>query len=391
MKTQNDFKTKGKVSFFTKCLAVYFMLVVCDIFNVAGLGTILKLYAVALIAIWVLQIKEARIALDSTFFLQIGYIALCFLSLAYSISLPSSLSAFTTLAMNFGLVILCQSIEFSEIEVKVLRRSLIIGGVIVFIASFFFADFSEAGRLTIKIAGDSADQNELNGYLLFAFSYFVYAVINNSGNKILNFVAICLFLGFALLTGSRGALLALAAVAITLLLIKVRKSKKDIIKVVLFILILLICIQFILSLLPEDVAIRFSLEYIEDTGTTSRTKIWEALLTRFFNDDLFSILFGKGIFTTPIYNTYDDHVAHNTFIDILIGTGFVGLLFYVMLIISMLKKAWKSENYMLFAALCGFIVMMLSLTLVTYKPIFNSLIIIEIAYRTFKKGKSEKV
>lgn len=365
------------------------MLMLCDIFNIAEAGTILKFYAIGLIFVSIFYLRNAIVVMDATFIAQIGYIGLCFISLSYSISFNSSLSTLITLVMNFGLVILCQSIKFTEHEVGTLKRSLVIGGAIIMIASLFFADFSEAGRLTIKILGDSADQNELNGYLLFAFGYFAYSAINNKKNKLLSFVALFLILLFVFATGSRGALLSFLAIITALLLIKARGSRKNIIRVIVFILLLLIALQFILSLLPEDIAIRFSLEYIEDSGTTSRTKIWDALLTRFFKDDTFTLFFGKGFHTTAIYNTYDDHVAHNTFIDVLIGTGFVGLLLYAVLIISILKKAWDSENYMLFATFCGFVVLMMSLSLTTYKPIFNTFIIVEIAYRTFTRNKQK--
>lgn len=366
------------------------MLMLCNIFNIGGMGTILKFYAIGLLAISIFHLRKATVVLDATFIAQIGYLFMCFISLYYSISFKSSLSALITLAMNLGLVILCQITNFTEHEVNVLKKSLIWSGIIILAASFFFADFSEAGRLTIKILGDSADQNELNGYLLFAFGYFVYEVINSPKHKIFNTSMIFVFLLFVFLTGSRGALLSLLLIATVLLLVKAKGNKKNIIKVLLFVLVLLIALQIIPSLLPEELAIRFSLDYIEETGTTSRTKIWDALLTRFFKDDTFSILFGKGLSTTVLYNTYDNHVAHNAFIDILIGTGFVGLILYLIVIISLLIKAWKSENYILFATLCGFIVMSLSLSLTAYKPIFNAFIIIEIAYRTFERNKQEK-
>jgi len=384
-------KTKEKSTFFTKCLGLYFVLMLCDIFSLAGVGTILKFYAIGLLVVSFFYLQKSIIVLDSTFVSQLAYIAMCLFSLFYSISFKASLSALITLLMNYGLVILCQSIKFSEFEVKLLQKSLVCGGILVLIASLFFADFSEGGRLTIKILGDSADQNYLNGYVLFAFSYFVYEVINTSKKKILNFAALFLLLLFVFATGSRGALLAFLAIIAILLLVKVKGSWKNIIKVSFLILILLIALQIILSLLPKEIAIRFSLEYIENTGTTSRTEIWNALLSRFFNDDLFSIMFGKGLSTTPLYNTYDDHVAHNAFLDILIETGFVGLLFYIILVVSMLKKAWKSENYIFFATLCGFIVMSLSLSLTAYKPIFNAFIIIEITYRTFERNKHGKI
>ena len=383
-----DIKSREKISFFAKCLCVYFALMLCNIFSIAGLGTILKLYAVFLLVISVRYLPQARVRFDTTFVSQIGYLLICFFSLLYSINLDQSLSTVITLAMNFGLVIICQSIRFSPLEVKMLQRSLYLGGILVLISSLFFADFSTANRLTIQIMGDAADQNFINGYLLFAFSYFVYQAINGRKLKVLNIAIVFLFLLFTFATGSRGSLLALLSVVAILLLIKVLNRKKDILKVLIFVIILLMAFSVILSILPEDVAIRFSQDYIEENGTTSRSEIWTALLTRFFNDDLFSLLFGKGVETAVYYNNYDDHVAHNVFIEVLIGTGFVGLTFYCLIIFSIFKKAWLSKNYIEFAAFFGYMIMCMSLSLTSYKPIFNAIMIIEISYRSFVRSNT---
>lgn len=379
-------RMREKSTFFTKCLCLYFMLMVCNIFSIAGMGTILKFYAIFLLVISIANFRDVTIVFDSTFISQIMYLFICTCSLLYSINFQSSLSSFSMVLTNFGLVILCQSIKFSEFEVNALKKSMIWSGIIVLFTSLFFSSFSAEGRLTIEIFGYSADHNELNGYILFAFAYFVYQLINSSKKKIFNLTIVFAFLLFTFATGSRGAMVSILSIVVILLLIKVRNNKKDILKVLLFVIIFLIAFSVIFSILPEDVARRFSLDYIEEHGSTSRTDIWEALLTRFFNDDLLSQLFGKGIGTTVAYNTYGDYVAHNLFIEILIGTGFVGLLFYIILLISMLKKAWKSENYIVFAVLCGFIIISMTLSTTTYKPIFNIFMITEISFRTFSRN-----
>ena len=365
------------------------MLMLCDIFSIAEAGTLLRFYAIGLLMIALFYLRKGSIILDKMFVLQLAYLFICFCSVFYSIDHQTSLSVFITLLLNFGLIIICQSIKFSSYEVETLKKSLVIGGVLVLFASLFFADFSEGDRLTIKILEDSADQNYINGYLMFAFSYFAYNVINRSIGKIWNMIPLFLIFLFTFATGSRGALLSLFAVFCLLLFLKVKDNKKAIIKVLLLILAAVFAFQTILSILPEEVAERFSLSYIEENGTTDRMQIWEALLTRFFDDNILSILFGKGVYASAVYNTYSDHVAHNAFIEVLIGTGVVGLTIYTSLVVSFFQKAWKSENYIFFAAFCGLMIMSMSLSLVTYKPIFNAFIIIEIAYRKYAVQKRD--
>lgn len=123
---------------------------------------------------------------------------------------------------------------------------------------------------------------------------------------------------------------------------------------------------------------RFSLQYIATHGTSDRAEIWAFMLKKFFGGDIFHMLFGYGIGTSSIFNTMDSHVAHNAFIDIMIGAGLFGVIWYILLLRYAVRLSLRSKNFELFICMIGFIMLSMSLSLITYKPIFNCIMMISI-------------
>lgn len=383
--------TRRKPTIFSLLLALYFCLMVFDVFKIGASGTLLKYFALGLIFVAVLSLLRARLILDNLYFWEALYLCLCFGSLLYSINFSASLSIFVSIALNFAMIMLCGLVPCSQDDLNMIRRALVVGSLLVIAVTFAFSDFSDSGRLSVAILQDTADPNYLNGYTFFALGFCAYNLVSSEKYRLLSGVVCVFILYFTLLTGSRGALVAEIAVFLTAIItnaLRTNKKMKFIVIVSIISAVGLFAFDYLLTLLPPEVAQRFSAEFIQEESTSSRSEIWVALLGRFFDDSIFSVLFGHGIGTSAFYNTFDNHVAHNAFIDILIGTGIVGLITYITIFVLMLKKAWKSENYFMVAVLAGFIVLSMSLSLITYKPIFNAFLFVEINYRTFIRRKS---
>lgn len=387
----NNISRRRRYSMFSMLLALYFGVMLFDVFKIGGAGTLLKYYAVGLILIAVMSLRTTALMIDKLFFFEALYLCLCFGSLLYSINFSASLSIFISIALNFALIILCGLVPCSQAEVELLKWSLVIGSIVVIIATFIFADFSDGGRMTVSISNDIADPNYLNGYTLFALGFCSYNLIGSKQYKLLSGACCAFILYFTLLTGSRGAFLADIAIILVAIIINALRANKKIKFIVIMAFIFAICLglldYLLTSVLPTEVAQRFSADFIQEEGTSSRSEIWGALLGRFFQDSFISILFGHGIGTSAFYNTFDAHVAHNAFIDILIGTGVVGVLTYIGIFVLMIKKAWKSKNYFMVTVLVGFVVMSMSMSLITYKPIFNAFLFIEIYHRSFLRRR----
>lgn len=377
-------------SIFSGALALYFCLISFDFFSVGSVGTILKLFAVVLIGAAFIYIANAKLIADGAFWGECIFLLICVLSVVYSIKQSTSWSMMITLILNYAMLMVCSLVPCSAWEVRTLKNALVSGSVIAAVLTFAFSDFSERGRLSITILDDTADQNYLNGYLFFALGFFICSAIKTKKYRIIKLLFCVGILYFTLLTGSRGALLAEVAMILTALFISVVKSGKKgkyIVLAVFGCLIFFLAFTYLLSVLPEEVAQRFSLEFLREENGSVRIEIWKALLNRFFGDNFFRIMFGQGIGTSGIYNPYDYHVAHNVFIDILVGTGIIGVSAYTAIYALMFKKAWKSENYPMVVILVGFLVMCMSLSLIAYKPIFNAFLFIEIFSRTYNRKR----
>ncbi len=385
---------KEKISFLAILLACYFMIILCDVFNIGSMGTILRFYALGLIFAVMLYIRRFRLFVDRILVCEILYLLACLFSLTYSIHYETSIAIFVTLLLNFSLIILCETIPYSKRQITILKKALTIGGIVVITSSLFFADYSWDNRLTLTIAGETVDQNFLNGYIIFSFAFFMYRFFYENKHKLWNIIVLGMLLVFTLATGSRGALLAEIAVVLVLLFVctpKGDKRRRIIIMGATLVILVIVFYDPLLSLLPDGVAERFSIDYIREEGTTGRLSIWKALVERFFSDSAFSVFFGHGVGTSGFYNMVDTHAAHNMFLEVLIGTGLVGLVIFVCLIGFVVKRAYDSQNYVGFAAMVGLIVLGMSLSLITYKPIFNTILFIEIYYRTYGKSiKSER-
>ena len=80
---------------------------------------------------------------------------------------------------------------------------------------------------------------------------------------------------FTLLTGSRGALVSLAGMCAVTVFYVLRQSPslkiRTIVIVIAVVVLLVLLYQPILTLLPESVSQRFSVEYIKEKGNTGRT------------------------------------------------------------------------------------------------------------------------
>ena len=375
---------KNNLSLFAILVATYLAMIVFDVFVIGSVGTLLKVIGIAIIGLWVFYFFRISFRLDVTLLCVIGFLLVCLASVTYSIDVEETKTTLKTLALNFGLIVICSSFIFNKREVSLLEKAMVIGSCIVALAAFVFSDITEfRGRLSINIAGDAVDPNYLNGYLVFALSFFVYHLINTKKYKWLCLAAIGGIIVFTLLTGSRGALLTQIAVIVSVWFFSVRK-KNDKAKLILLGIILsvvfVVFFLFAVTLLPEDIAERFSLDFIREGGTTGRVEIWKALLTRYI-EDTFTILFGNGMGTSAAYNTLRPAVAHNIFIDVLIGTGLVGFILYIGIFVSFFAKALKSGNVIALGAIIGMVVLGMSLSTYMFKPMFNVFLYTEIYYR----------
>lgn len=224
----------------------------------------------------------------------------------------------------------------------------------------------------MNLAGGIQDQNAINGYTMLAFSWHVHRYFKGHGLFHLALSAVLLLIAFY--TGSRGAVLSYGVVFLALCITTVQDQKAAWLALarILLLLTLMIAVALMIArFLPDDVAVRFSPAYILKKGATGRMSIWKYLWNRFLEAPLGRQVFGHGYGTTITVNQLNHLVAHNLYLDNLISMGIVGLLLQISVQISCLWSLRSANQLALHGVYCGFLAMCLSLSMTSYKPMWN--------------------
>ena len=378
LKNQN-----GKIGYVALFLGLYFFLMPFDILRIGNIGSLLRITALFPIAAVALNFKNIRIKLDKLVCSLLLVLLLYTLSLYITVSFETTLPVYKTQLMNFIFIFatgVCH--QYNEKEIDFLEHTLVLGSILTACLTLIYSDWSMDGRLSLQFDGKTEDPNYLNGYLLFAIAFFFAHLAKEK--KFRYFVCCTLLVLFSLFTGSRGALLAIAATGGYAFLNQLNQGKAAKIKVFLGISFAIICIVLfydaLLSLLPPVIAQRFDIKFIQEHGSTGRTDIWKALLEIYSNAPITRQLFGFGLSTTTVINTIRIHgvgyMAHNLWIEQLISIGLVGLVIFLYMQYIFFKAAVKQKDVLLISTYFGFLVMDASLSLTAYKPAWNCMIMI---------------
>lgn len=357
-------------------IALYFALAGVDSFRIGTIGSLLKLVALIPLVFAILDLKNLRIRFSATLVFQILFLLLAVISLFYSINVGKTLSSVKTLVLNLALVFVLGMMEqYNQRELQFMQRALLAGGWITILLMLLFSDFSSGGRWTLLLGSETQDQNNINSFFLYTFSWHCSRLLLEK--KKIHIIPTIFILAVVLFTGSRGALLAFILVLFVLLCINFAHTKhtfRNIVLTVFLITVLFVSFYLILAQMPESVAERFSWDYIAEKGTTGRSRVWGYLLQHFSEDSIPRMLFGHGYGTTVLVNPYGK-VAHNLYLDNLITIGLFGVMLQIASQGAVALIFWKKKKYTLFAAYIGLIGMCMSLSLTAFKLMWNMLLI----------------
>ena len=354
-------------------LAIYFLIGGMDSFRIGSIGSILKIVALLPLALALLDLKRLQIRMSATLVSQLLFWVLAVLSLFYTIHVNKTMASVQTLTLNLALVF-CLGImeQYNQREIAFLKRALLLEGWLTIILMVLFADLSADGRLTLLLGADNQNQNYINGYYLYTFSYHCYQLMMEKKKK--HLLPTVFILSIVLFTGSRGSLISFAVVVFAHVCILFGNSPhkfRNIALVILLMIVLFAALDLVLAQMPESVAERFSWDHIAAKGGTGRTWTWKYLLRHFSQDSMLRMLFGHGYGTTVYVNTLYSRVAHNLYLDNLITLGVVGLLLQLMIQATVIWTLHKRRQFILLGTYYGLLGMCMSLSLVSYKPIWN--------------------
>ena len=357
-------------------IALYFVLAGVDCFRIGSFGSLLKLIALIPLLFAFLDLKNLRIQFSTLVVFQILFLMLAVVSLFYTVNVGKSITAVKTLVMNLALVFCLGVMEqYNQRELRFMQSALLSGGWVTILLMLVFSDYSTGGRLTLLLGSETQDPNYINAFFMYTFSWHCSRLLLDKRKA--HIIPTAAILTIVLLTGSRGALLAFILVLFVHLCINFARTKhtfRNILLTVFLIGVLFAVFDFALSQMPENIAQRFSWDYIEEKGTTGRSRIWAYLLQHFSRDSIPRMLFGHGYGTTTLLNPYGK-VAHNLYVDNLITIGLYGVMLQIA---SQGLVAWiflKRKKYALFGTYIGLLCLCMTLSLTGHKLMTNMLLI----------------
>ncbi|QHE63337.1 hypothetical protein FHE72_21865 [Rossellomorea vietnamensis] len=307
-------------------------------------------------------------------------------SIVWSVDEQETNTRLITLVPLLLFYIVTSIFKFNIKDLKVINNSMIFSltwVVFLSLVQFLFGiGFMDTGRLTITLFSEQADPNHLLVSLILPFS-ILWTSINRSQNyKFLNtkIILIILFFLILLLSGSRGALLAVIC-SLTYWFLKDGLNFKKFITIIISLGTLLTLFFIIPSFLIE----RYNIQLILEQGGTGRVDIWRVGLNA-FKDSIYN---GYGFGTFPqVYDLFVNKTridafwgyskaAHNTYLRMAVELGLVGislLIFSMLISLAFIKKKKKKLNsmvlnsgYALNMSLIGIMIGGLSLDIFLFK------------------------
>lgn len=359
-------------------LALYFLLTPLDCMSLGKFGSALRLAALIPLALMLLELRTMCLRVNNLLVVHVLFWLLATVSLFFSVNQSKTITSVLTLTMNYVLILTLGHMQtYNQAEVTLLKRAMLWSGWVTVGMMIAFTGISaEEGRLTLNVGGSAQDENYINGYFLYAFSYHCDQLLRQ--RKTRHGFAVVLMLGIVLMTGSRGALAAFVLCALVHMWLYI-KDTRFFVRNMLILLVLLmvasVAFEWILRQLPDSVSVRFSWDYLMEKGTIGRTRIWKYLWQHFRDSTFLRMLFGNGYGTTAIVNQLNGLVAHNLYLDNLITLGILGVCVQVMTQGTVAFLMIKEKDWAAFGAYVGMIGMCMSLSLVAYTPIWNMVIL----------------
>jgi O-antigen ligase len=211
---------------------------------------------------------------------------------------------------------------------------------------FFSYDFNEVNNEVlldedVRNTALGIDPNFAASYLILGVIISIYIILKTiPSNKILKYIAIVLVLPFLyaiIKTGSRGGLVALFFGILSIAFSS--KKRKQVIYSLVFIFIFL-GIGIIMVLNDKSIMMRILLS-VNEGDSAGREWIWSEAWELSQKSPMLGFGFKGYMFELGFVTQNPTRATHNTFLAMLLSTGWIGLLLFVSFYLSVLKIVWK--------------------------------------------------
>lgn len=374
--------SKVNISHFTCFLGIYFFALILGSMNIGSFGSLLKIIGLIPVVICFIQ-KRGRIRISGITLAISLFVFIVALSYLWSIDKSSTLTRIVTQFSFLLLAVSTDSFDYSNDEIKYLKRMLVWSSRITVIFTLLFSNYFH-GRIYLN-GIFREDPNYLCAYFMFGVVYGIENLLSKQ-SFLYKFIAIIEMFVYAytiLSTGSRGGALAvLASMLISFYLIQ-RAKRTTLMKLifqVLFIVIICVLLYFATTFIAPYILKRFSFNNIALSEGTGRYRIWSDALRTYRDSNLFNQIFGYGsgsaITIAREFNFYYVNVFHNAFIENLLEIGILGLFSYCAYIFISWNSARISRNVFAISVISGMIALSLSVSIGAFKPYWNIILFI---------------
>lgn len=346
-----------------------FLVVVCLPFHTLTIGGVglLMLIGLPLLALSgpALLNRLRRTYWDPATILLAGFFGYNLLSYLLSPSYSSSSTYNYIKIISIVMCLYCQ--EYSKREKQLLMAGSVISCLVVcwFLLTESNVEFY-SDRVTIAVFGVVQDPNYLGYLFLIPMAVATDGFLKEKRIvlKIIYGLLAVLILLCVMIGGSRGVFLGIAAIVVVCTIKKFEKLWSKILFCVVMAAIAAIIYGFVLTLLPEHTAERFSIQAVVESRGTKRLDIWMDAF-RVMGEKPYKLLFGFGAGSSN--DLLNGWATHNFFIQLLLELGIVGLGLFVSFLWMWVKRLAKCDTLCLGVLLGGMaMAMTLSVNTVYY-------------------------
>jgi O-antigen ligase len=256
----------------------------------------------------------------------------------------------------------------------------------------FNGQLYQGSRATLAINGQEQDPNNFSAMLviptLISFWKILnkqYIVILHQNFNFLNYLCLGFNIISMLMLGSRGGLFGLVCGVIFLVFFnnsftsnnKASHNKLLALKIIFLVTVFLF---FILPYIDPQTLQRLSAQRIEQDKGSDRLLIWDMAFTQFSHTPLFGMGIGSFQGVTKMG-------VHNQFIIVLVESGIIGVVLFLIPLIVLFKKTMKNKISLLPAILIGTFIVIFFLDAYNKKFFWNAIMISVIILRMAENSK----
>lgn len=320
-------------------------------------------------------LTRRKLVFNKLLFIFLLFTAICSFSVFYAIDQSVAITQVRTLILIFIVMLSLVNYIDSTEKLKAFMAYFIYAGCIASIYIFSANDFSQLTRFGSELG----NVNAVGMIIGISATFCFYIMLHEK--KFLYLLPFVIMTITILLTGSRKSLLFICMNIVIIIYLRNRHSLKGKLKFIIVSLIILIITSYLIFNIPIFYKIigkrvENMLAFISGEGTRESSINMRAYMIQigyeFFKD---RPLTGYGINNYRILFSQvpggRETYAHNNVIELMVGTGIFGVIFYYLTHFVVLKDLFKSSKSKPYQTLCyTFIAIILSYTLLSVALIY---------------------